>query len=84
MQAIILGVFQGIAEFLPISSSGHLVLLQNLFKISEGNLFFTEMLHLGTLVSIFIVYFEDIIKIIREFIILIIDFKGEFFNNCII
>ncbi len=67
VQAIILGIFQGIAEFLPISSSGHLVLLQNIFGIKEGNLFFTEMLHFGTLISIVIVYFNDIIRIIVEF-----------------
>lgn len=67
IQAIVLGVFQGIAEFLPISSSGHLVLLQQFFGIKEGNLFFTEMLHFGTLLSIVIVYFNDIIKIIIEF-----------------
>ena len=67
VQAIILGVFQGIAEFLPISSSGHLVLLQHFFGIKEGNLFFTEMLHFGTLISIVIVYFNDILKIIVEF-----------------
>jgi undecaprenyl-diphosphatase len=66
-QAIILGIFQGITEFLPISSSGHLVVLQHFFGIKEGNLFFTEMLHFGTLISIFIVYFSDIIKIIVEF-----------------
>ncbi|SHD77072.1 Undecaprenyl-diphosphatase [[Clostridium] ultunense Esp] len=68
VQAIILGVFQGIAEFLPISSSGHLVILQHFFGITEGNLFFAEMLHFGTLVSIVIVYFNDIIKIVVEFI----------------
>jgi len=67
VQAIILGVFQGITEFLPISSSGHLVLLQHFFGIKEGNLFFTEMLHFGTLFSILIVYFNDIINIIVEF-----------------
>ncbi len=67
VQAIILGIFQGIAEFLPISSSGHLVILQKFFGIQEGNLFFTEMLHFGTLISIVIVYFNDIIKIIVEF-----------------
>lgn len=67
LQAIILGIFQGITEFLPISSSGHLVILQKFFGIKEGNLFFTEMLHFGTLISIFIVYFNDIIKIIAEF-----------------
>ncbi|MCK9442908.1 MAG: undecaprenyl-diphosphate phosphatase [Tissierellaceae bacterium] len=77
-EAIILGIFQGIAEFLPISSSGHLVILQNLFSIKEGNLFFTEMLHLGTLISIFVVYFNDIIKMIIEFLKLLSSlFRGE-------
>lgn len=71
LQAIILGIFQGIAEFLPISSSGHLAVLQNLFNIKEGNLFFTEMLHFGTLISIVVVYFNDIIKMIVEFFKLI-------------
>lgn len=78
IQAVILGIFQGIAEFLPISSSGHLALLQHLFGIEEGNLFFTEMLHFGTLISIFIVYFKDIKKIIYEIFILIGDIiKGR-------
>lgn len=83
-KAIILGIFQGIAEFLPISSSGHLVLLQTLFGIKEGNLFFTEMLHFGTLLSILIVYFKDILKIVVEFFIMIKDlFKTKKFiiNN---
>lgn len=66
-EAIVMGIFQGVAEFLPISSSGHLALLQYIFKIKEGNLFFTEMLHFGTLLSIFIVYFKDIARIIYEF-----------------
>ena len=66
-EAIVMGIFQGVAEFLPISSSGHLALLQYIFKIREGNLFFTEMLHFGTLLSIFIVYFKDIARIIYEF-----------------
>lgn len=76
VQAIILGIFQGIAEFLPISSSGHLVILQHFFGIREGNLFFTEMLHFGTLISIVIVYFNDIIKIVVEFIKMV--------KNCIV
>ena len=57
--AILLGLVQGIAEFLPISSSGHLSILQNLFHMStaeDGHLFFDVLLHLGTLVSICIVY----------------------------
>ncbi|KPU28161.1 UDP pyrophosphate phosphatase [Caloranaerobacter sp. TR13] len=67
LKAIFLGIFQGVTEFLPISSSGHLVLLQKLFGIDEGNLFFTVMLHFGTLISILIVYFKDIVSIIGEF-----------------
>ena len=67
--AIILGIVQGIAEFLPISSSGHLSVLQNLFHMStaeEGHMFFDVMLHFGTLISICIVYWKDIVAMIRE------------------
>ena len=67
MMAIILGIFQGIAEFLPISSSGHLVLLQNFFEMDQGELFVSVMLHLGTLISIVIVFYKDIIAIIGSF-----------------
>lgn len=73
LHALILGFFQGVTEFLPISSSGHLALLQQLFNIKEGNLFFTEMLHFGTLISIFVVYFKDVINIVKEFFILVKD-----------
>ena len=60
-EAVILGLVQGLAEFLPISSSGHLALLQQFFGIEEGNvLLFAVLLHVGTLVSVFIVYWKDI------------------------
>ncbi len=71
LNAIILGLVQGIAEFLPISSSGHLSVLQNLFHMStteQGHLFFDVMLHFGTLISIFIVYWQDIVQMVRELI----------------
>ena len=71
LNAIILGLVQGIAEFLPISSSGHLSVLQNLFHMStaeQGHLFFDVMLHFGTLISIFIVYWKDIVQMVRELI----------------
>lgn len=66
-QAIILGLAQGLSEFLPISSSGHLALLQYFFDISAENVLpFAVLLHLGTLVSVFIVYWKDIIALIKE------------------
>lgn len=66
--AIILGLAQGIAEFLPISSSGHLSILQNLFGLSslEDNMFFDVLLHLGTLIAICFVYWEEIVKMFVE------------------
>lgn len=59
-QAIILGAVQGLAEFLPISSSGHLILLGRWLGVSGGGLFFDVMLHIGTLIPVFIVFFSEI------------------------
>ncbi|MEL7609241.1 MAG: undecaprenyl-diphosphate phosphatase [Bacillota bacterium] len=58
--AMLLGLVQGLCEFLPVSSSGHLVLLQNIFRLNEGALFFDTMLHVGTLIAVFIVFWEQI------------------------
>ena len=67
MKAIILGLVQGLAEFLPISSSGHLALLQHFFGISGDDvLVFTVLLHMGTLLSVFIVYWKDIVELVLE------------------
>lgn len=66
-QAIILGLIQGLAEFLPISSSGHLALLQYFFGVdSEQVLPFAVLLHLGTLISVFIIYWKDICELVAE------------------
>lgn len=54
-QAIVLGLVQGFAEFLPISSSGHLILLSNWFGIEDNVIFYSVMLHLGTLIPVIIV-----------------------------
>ena len=67
--AILLGLIQGVAEFLPISSSGHLSILNNLFGLSideNGHMFFDVLLHLGTLVSILVVYWKDIVAMFFE------------------
>ncbi len=67
--AVVLGLVQGIAEFLPISSSGHLALLNNLFHMSStenGHMLFDVLLHLGTLISICVVYWSDIIEMAYE------------------
>lgn len=65
-QALILGIVQGLGEFLPISSSGHLVLFQNIFGIVGDELLFDTVLHLGTLVAVFIVFWQDIVALIKK------------------
>ena len=66
VKAIILGLIQGLTEFLPVSSSGHLVLFQNLFGITEATQAFSILLHLATLIAVFIYYWEDIWALIRN------------------
>ena len=68
-RAILLGVVQGVAEFLPISSSGHLAVLQNLFHISVQNgdeLFFDVLMHAGTLIAVLLAYRKDLAAIARS------------------
>lgn len=71
--AILLGFVQGISEFLPISSSGHLSVINNLFNmsISESHLFFDVLLHLGTLISIVLVYWNDLVQMVYELLSLV-------------
>lgn len=64
-QAIILGLTQGIAEFLPISSSGHLILVRRLMGIEGEYLFFDVMMHVGTLFAIFVAFFKDILALFK-------------------
>ena len=65
--AIVLGVVQGVAEFLPISSSGHLSLLQYFFRIEEPDTLYNILLHFATLVAVCVVYWQDIADMIVEF-----------------
>ncbi len=78
-KAIILGVIQGAAEFLPISSSGHLVIVKEVLGVDLGNggVFFDVMLHLGTLLAIFVAFWKDIKRLIIETLHII----GDIFAN---
>ena len=67
LQAIILGIVQGLTEFLPVSSSGHLVFVQYLLGFHEPLLAFDVALHLGTLLAVFVYFKEDLVNMIREF-----------------
>ena len=67
--AALLGLVQGIAEFLPISSSGHLSIINNLFRLSpleQGHMLFDVLLHFATLISILVVYWQDIKEMFYE------------------
>lgn len=78
LQAILLGIVQGLTEFLPVSSSGHLALLENFFGVKEDNmLFFTVLLHFGTLIAVFVVFWKDIWELIQELILTIKDLIGK-------
>ena len=85
LQAIFLGVVQGITEFLPVSSSGHLAIFQNIFGMqTDGGLLFDVCLHIGTLAAVFIVYWKDIFKMIGEFFSMCADIAGNikiFYRN---
>jgi undecaprenyl-diphosphatase len=66
IHAVLLGIIQGLTEFLPVSSSGHLVLFQKLFGISEPALLFDTMLHVGTLAAVVAVLWKDIWALLRK------------------
>ena len=67
-QGIILGIVQGLTEFLPVSSSGHLVLGQTLFGMTESQLMFDISVHVGTLLAVCVVYFKDIVDILSSLV----------------
>ena len=66
LEAIILGIVQGLTEFLPVSSSGHLVIFQKLFGISSDVLSFDIAVHFATLIAVFIVLWKDIVSILKK------------------
>lgn len=82
-EAIVQGVVQGLTEFLPVSSSGHLAITQHIMGVTENNLFFNVMLHIGTLVAVVAFYYKLLWRLIKEFFSIIKDiFTGKFtFKN---
>ena len=84
-QSLLLGAVQGITEFFPVSSSGHLAILQNIFHIDTGgSILFDVLLHLGTLAVVFIVFYKDIWKMILAFCGMVSDLFtniGIWFSN---
>lgn len=73
LEAIFMGLLQGITEFLPVSSSGHLTIFKNLFGLKEVSITFDLMLHMGTLIAVFVVYWKDILQLIKDGIGILID-----------
>ncbi len=74
-KAIVLGIIQGAAEFLPVSSSGHLVIVKEILGVDleGGGIFFDVMLHLGTLLAIFVAFWKDIKRLIVEGVHIVLD-----------
>jgi len=66
IEAFILGMIQGLTEFLPISSTGHLYLGRHLFGLDEAGLFLDTMLHIGTLLAVFVIYKEELLYMLRK------------------
>jgi len=66
IKAILLGIIQGLTEFIPVSSTGHLLIGRKIFGLSEVGLFLDTMLHLGTLIAVVIVFWDDIIDLVKR------------------
>lgn len=82
LQAIIIGLVQGLTEFLPVSSSAHLIFVQQALGLTDVPLAFDVLLHVGTLVAVFIYFYNDIIQMIKGFFLSLIDLKeGKFMSE---
>ena len=79
ISVIIQGVIQGLTEFLPVSSSGHLSVAQHFMNVEEGSMTLSVVLHLGTLIAVIVAFHKRIWGMIKEFFLSIRDiFKGQF------
>ena len=84
-QAVLMGIIQGLTEFLPVSNSGHLALINGIFGVeTDGGILFEVLLHVATLAAVCAVYYKDIIRIVLDFFAICKDVCiniGRFFKN---
>ena len=71
---VLLGIIQGITEFLPVSSSGHLVIIQRLLGITQSQIAISVVLHLGTAFAFVVFFFKDLLKLLNNFRLLLLLF----------
>jgi len=71
---VLLGIIQGITEFLPVSSSGHLVIIQRLLGITQSQIAISVVLHLGTAFALVVFFFKDLLKLLNNFRLLLLLF----------
>ena len=84
LESILLGFVQGATEFLPVSSSGHLAIFKYIFGITEAGISFDILLHVGTLIAVFAVYYKDIFELVVALVNMIASVVrniGRFFKN---
>ena len=78
LYAVIMGIIQGLTEFLPVSSSGHLAIFEIVFGVESPGLLFDVLLHIGTLIAVFLCFYKDIFQMIKELFLMIADlFRGK-------
>lgn len=73
LKAILLGLIQGVTEFLPVSSSGHLAIFKHILGMGDVGISFDILLHVGTLIAVFVVYWRDIARLIYDGVGIIAD-----------
>ena len=82
IQAIIIGLVQGLTEFLPVSSSAHLIFAQQALGVADVGLAFDVLMHVGTLVAVIVYFFNDIVNMIKGFLLSLVDLKnGNFMGE---